>query len=398
MIFIFYILASLLMYLSYKSFRGGINYLDYFHQELAKPASDFVPFATVIAPCKGLEEGLKENLGALLAQDYPKYEVIFVVDREDDPATDVIRTLINGRSRTKLIVSQKAERSSQKVENIREAVVQASTESDVFVFVDSDARTSEIWLRSLVSGLAGKGVGATTGYRWYFSGHPGFASEIRSVWNASIASSLGSNEKSNFCWGGSMAIRREVFEKLQIGERLAGVVSDDFTVTRMIKDAGLAIRFVPQAMTASRDNCDLRELLEFTTRQMKLTRVYAPHLWKLSFLGSALFNIVITASIAILIFERTNYFAIAAAALTLLIVTILSVGKASLRLSAVRLVLPQHRGDLRAQIPTQLTFWSIAPLLFLYNCVAAAFSRTIVWRGVTYEMLSPTETRVSRRS
>ena len=80
MIFIFYILAATLIYFSYRSFRGGVNYLNYFKHELARPPSDFMPFTTVIVPCKGLDQGLSENLEALLVQDYPNYEVIFVVD------------------------------------------------------------------------------------------------------------------------------------------------------------------------------------------------------------------------------------------------------------------------------------------------------------------------------
>jgi len=84
MTFVFYILAAMLVFLSYRSLRGGIDYLDYFKKELAKPPSDYAPFATVIAPCKGMDDGLEENLAALLEQDYPNYEVIFVVDDKND--------------------------------------------------------------------------------------------------------------------------------------------------------------------------------------------------------------------------------------------------------------------------------------------------------------------------
>jgi hypothetical protein len=42
----------------------------------------------------------------------------------------------------------------------------------------------------------------------------------------------------------------------------------------------------------------------------------------------------------------------------------------------------------------QLTFWSIAPFLFLLDCVAALLSRRVTWRDTTYDMVSPTETRI----
>jgi len=152
MIFIFYFFAAVLILLSFNSFRGGLVYLRFFESELAKPRSDFTPFVTVIAPCRGIDAGLEENLQALLALDYPSYEVIFVVDDPMDPAF----SLCDNSSRksatavkTKLIVAGKAESCSQKVENLREAVLNARDESAAFVFVDSDVRPSTGWLRSI---------------------------------------------------------------------------------------------------------------------------------------------------------------------------------------------------------------------------------------------------------
>ena len=439
MIFVFYILAAGLVYLSYRSFRGGMDYLSYFKSELQKPASAFAPFATVVAPCKGLDEGLHENLSALLAQDYAAYEVIFVVDDERDAAVEVILEMINRRdaetqrsavetfkkvaperrnqndeppeisssasprlggensSFTKLIVAPKATDSSQKVTNLREAVLHVSPRSEIFVFVDSDARPSRNWLRHLVAPLADENIGAATGYRWFIARNLTFASELRSVWNASIASSLGPNMKSNFCWGGSTAIRREVFERLDIRERWRTVVSDDFTITRVLKDAAMPIYFVPQALVPSIQNCTLRELFEFTTRQIKITRVYAPHLLKLALLGSALFNVVVVWAFVIAISSGPYDPAFAAAIFTLAAVSIFSVAKAALRMKAVSMVLRHDRDSLGKQRLSQLTLWSIAPALFFYNSIAALVSREITWRGITYKLESERITKVIRK-
>src|SRR6185437_16633462 len=93
MIFVFYILAAMLIFFSYKSFRGGVEYYKYFEQELSRPRTTYTPFATVIAPCKGVDEGLEDNLSPLLMQDYPEYELLFVVDSENESAVEVIRTV-----------------------------------------------------------------------------------------------------------------------------------------------------------------------------------------------------------------------------------------------------------------------------------------------------------------
>ena len=293
---------------------------------------------------------------------------------------------------SKIILAGKAENEGQKVHNLREAVLHVSDESRVFVFVDSDARPAANWLKHLVAPLQDETIGAATGYRWFIQKRGGFSTHFRSAWNASIASALGKNRKSNFCWGGSMAIRRETFEKLEIREKLRGTLSDDFTVTRAMKDANLAIYFVPQALTASVEDCSWRELLEFTTRQMKITRVYAPNLWKASFIGSCLFNLVWIWGILILIFSSIYEFSFWFAAVCLIFIFGFSLGKSRLRLKAVQIVLKDYEKELNQQFWTQNTLWILTPALFFYNCFRALLSSRILWRGIGYELKSPTET------
>ena len=418
MIFVFCLFAAVLVYLSYKSFRGGLEYLNFFKRELAEKPSDFAPFVSIIAPCRGLDEDLEENLAALFRQDFPRYEVIFVVDSETDDAVPIIKKIIHRPLRDtetqrklnqknsvppclrglKLVVAGKAENESQKVHNLRAAVLKVSEESEVFVFVDSDARPSENWLRHLVAPLKDETVGAATAYRWFISKNFGFASEMRAVWNASIASALGANTKSNFCWGGSMAMRRATFEKIGMRERWRGTLSDDFAVTRALNAAILPIHFVPQALAASIENCTFRECLEFTTRQMKITRIYAPHLWKMSFIGATLFNLVWIWGIFNLFFYATDSLAFWFSAVSLFLIAVFSTGKSWLRLKAVRLVLKNYERDLKRQFWTQNTLWIFSPALFFYNSLCALVSRKIVWRGIEYELVSPFETIISNEN
>jgi cellulose synthase/poly-beta-1,6-N-acetylglucosamine synthase-like glycosyltransferase len=392
---LYYIFAALLIWFSYKSFRSGIDYLNYFKQELKKPLDDYTPFATIFAPCRGIDQGMLENLDALLAQDYPEFEVVFIVDEQDDDATKLIeRAWQEARRPVKLVVAPKATDSSQKVTNLREGIQYADPASEIFAFVDSDARPSKQWLRNLVAPLTDPQIGATTGYRWFISEHNSLASEMRNMWNASIASHQGSNRKTNFCWGGATAIKRSTFEQLEICERWHGTVSDDFTLTRAVHEAGLDIHFVPRALTASIEDCSWRELFEFTTRQMTITRVYSQKLWVLSFVGSGLFTVTMIASLLIIILSRKNDWPVAAALFTLVIVTLFSIGKSLLRLKAVQLVLPEYATQLRRQSLPQMTLWCLTPFVFLFNCIAAWMSRRITWRGTVYEMVSSRETKV----
>lgn len=409
MIVIFVIFALVLVWFSAKSFKGGIVYFNFFRSELAKPLPEWTPFATIICPCRGVDQGMDENLGALFHQNYRDYELIFVVDDRADPAAMLIETIIDNRADddsfppgsgglplAKLVVAPKAVDSAQKVENLREAVLHADDRSGVFVFVDSDTRVLPNWLGFLVGAVQAQNVGAATGYRWFISRQPTFASELCSVWNASIASALGPNKRSNFCWGGSTAMRREVFNRISMRDKWKGTLSDDFAVTRALQAAGLDIVHMPQALTATLENCTLHELIEFTTRQMKITRVYMPHLWLMSFFGSALFCGVMVTAFLIVVLSRENTLAVWAALATLVLVSAFSIGKSWLRLNAVRLALPHYERELDRQFFTQNTLWLLSPALFLYDSLLALLSRRMVWRGTRYELKSPTETVIIR--
>lgn len=396
---VFYFFAFVILFLGIISLRGGFYYLAHFRRELSTGSTDYAPRASVIAPCRGLDQGLRENIEALFKQDYPAYEILFVSDSPDDPALCLLEEVRRqfhdeGFPETRVLIAGQAIKSGQKVHNLIAAVAETNPASEVLVFVDTDARPCERWLRSLVAPLADKTAGAATGYRWFIPVRGGLASRLRSVWNASIASALGGNREKNFCWGGSTAIRRSTFERLGMIERWRGALSDDFAMTRALQDARLPIHFVPACLTASLEDCGFRELFEFTTRQMKITRVYAPHLWKAVLISGLLFVTTFFGGI-LLVGARVALALPYAWPLALITATyLLGVWKAWLRWRAVNLVLAEHSRLLRRDAWAQLFLWPLATALFLYNALAASLSRRINWRGITYELRSPTETRI----
>ncbi|HEY0407660.1 MAG TPA: glycosyltransferase family 2 protein, partial [Pyrinomonadaceae bacterium] len=240
--------------------------------------------------------------------------------------------------------------------------------------------------------LADERVGATTGYRWFIPVKGGLASHLRSVWNASIASSLGARGDRNFCWGGSTAIRLRTFQQLNMLNEWRGALSDDFALMRALRRAGLPIHFVPNCLTASHEDCGYGELLEFTTRQLKITRVYAPLLWKAALAGSLLFVLVFFGGLALVITRAASHLSYLWPLALISVIYALGVAKAALRWRAVSLPLAAFRAEMRKGLAAHLLLWPLASPLYLYNALRALFSRRIRWRGITYELKSPTET------
>src|SRR6185436_1035041 len=91
--YIYYFLAAVACYFGFQSLLSGFRYVAYVRRETSKPLSEYQPFVSVIAPSRGLEPGLEENLRTLLNQEYRSFEVLFVFDRENDPAVEVLKAL-----------------------------------------------------------------------------------------------------------------------------------------------------------------------------------------------------------------------------------------------------------------------------------------------------------------
>jgi cellulose synthase/poly-beta-1,6-N-acetylglucosamine synthase-like glycosyltransferase len=390
---LYFALAALACWFGIQSLLNGFRFAAYVKRETRRPLAEFCPFVSVIVPARGLEPGLPDNLRSLVEQDYPRYEVLFVFDRADDPAIEIAESL-KKNGFTRIVVAGPARESGQKVHNLRVAVTEVDPEAEALVFADTDARPGKIWLRRLVAPLADDTIGASTGYRWFLPVNGGIASRLRGVWNASVASALGSDTSKNFCWGGSTAIRRATFERLGISEHWRGTVSDDFTISRVLREAKLPIHFTPNCLVPSIGDCDFKELLEFTTRQIKITRVYSAHLWLPLLLGSALFTLVFFGGILLLSLQILSG---VLPLLVLLLIFLLGATKAFVRWRAVRIPLAAYRSMMNRDLPAHLFLWPIASLLYLYNAIVAGFSQRINWRGITYDLKSPSEAVIISR-
>ncbi len=402
LLYSFYFLAGVSIFLGLLSLRGGVRFVRYLQKEVRKEPPDYAPFATVFVPCRGVDAGLKENILSLFAQDYPAFEIIFVSDSADDRAFAIFEDARHEFDQPtgpiiQTVVAGPATDGGQKVHNLRVAISAADPRSKVFVFTDTDARHQEFWLRFLVAPLSDSEIGATTGYRWFVAAKHGFASHLQSVWNAAIASALGEETKKNFCWGGSTAVRRETFAELKIGERWRGTVSDDFTITRILHEAGLPIKFVPQCLTPSFHRASVRELFEFTTRQLKITRVYAPHLWRAVLIGSAIFSLTFFGGLGLIIARGVAGLTFATPMVLVLLIFAMGAVKSHLRLRAVTMIVQERGAQSFATTIAHVTLWPVASLLFLLNAIAAGISRRITWRGIGYELKSLTETVILSR-
>jgi ceramide glucosyltransferase len=346
-----------------------------------------LPAVTLIVPCCGDEDGLQTNLEALLGQQYPRFHVRLVVADAEDGAIPVIeRARQRHPGRSDLVVAGPSHGHGQKVHNLL-AALEAGSVADVLVFADSDGRPEPGWLRRLVAELDRPGVGVASSYRFYRPEPSSFATLLRSVWNLSVLALLGDHDR-NFAWGGSMAIRREVFVRARIREAWRGALSDDYALTHAVRRAGLRVAFVPGCLVGSEGAIGPGAALSWAARQIAITRVYWPTLFRLAVVSSV-------SSTAFLILAPLAGGAVPLGLLAAVLV--LGCTSGGLRAMALAHLAPRWRADVRRFFWAYVLMAPLAGLVTFYGVVRALASRRVEWRGTLYEMRSPNETVVLGR-
>jgi ceramide glucosyltransferase len=342
------------------------------------------PLVSILAPCRGVDDHFEAYARALLSQAYPRYEVLFLVESTTDPAWCMLTRILADipGARASLIVTGMAEGCSQKIHNLLVGLDHILPETSVLAFVDSDVQVHPQWLGALVTALDDATVGATSGYRWYVPGRRNLAGGLRSAWNAGTLG-LMAHRRYGFAWGGSSAIRREVFEKLRIREAWSHGLSDDLLLTQAVRTAGLTIPFVAACLVPTIEPCTWRQLIEWTNRQVTIGRVHVPASWGASLLLHL--TSLMLGGLGVGAITTGEWFASG-----LLLSYWVINGLSSFAICRAALQRLSAHGFTVTQRAWGQALWAPAvTALALANIVASLTTRTITWRGISYTMLSP---------
>jgi len=393
---VFYLLVLEQILQGFYSLWDGLEWLKMAPRRTAK-FGFYAPPVALICPIKGMEPDLEANLLSFTRFDYPQYEVFFPIANADDPAYRVLDRVKTASKRpVRIICAGRALDCSDKVHNLAAAMAHIGKQFEVLVFADSDGHPPANWLTRLVAPLADDTFGAVTTFRWLLPRKRGFWSALAAAWSASTATYL-SDRRRNFCWGGGTAIKRQRFQDLRILDAWRGAAADDYVLTRVLQNNGSRIGFAAECLVPSACSFELKTFWEFTNRQLVITRVYAPKLWFPALVAHVFYCAAILTGIASWVVSAMAGLPSMQYLVLSLIPPIFASIRGNLRLLAVVELLP----DLRAQLLNDGWIWvllaPLVPFVYLYNTLVALFTRTITWRGIRYELISPSRTRVLPR-
>ncbi|HWT05681.1 MAG TPA: glycosyltransferase, partial [Xanthomonadales bacterium] len=223
------------------------------------------PAITILKPVAGVEPRLAENLRSFCTQDYPDFEVVLGILDPADPALPIIRAVAAEHAgRTTVVVGNGvAEYRNPKIATL--AAMMPRARHALLVIADSDMEVGPDYLDAVAAAFDDADVGAAT---CIYRGEPaddGLASRLGAMWiseqfapSALVASAI---EPLTYCFGATMAIRRDVFDGIGGLRSLGAQLADDHALGRVVTESGRRVALARYVVATTVAESGLRALL-----------------------------------------------------------------------------------------------------------------------------------------
>jgi len=326
------------------------------------------PPITIFKPLHGAEPALYENLRSFCDQEYPQFQVIFGSADPADPALDAARRLQREFPSVDItVVAGGAARTrNPKVGNL--IGMREYARHGIWAIADSDMRVGQQYLSAIAASFAGAETGAMT---CVYGGVPlhGVTAQLGAMYvNDQFAPSVlvaAAIEPLTYCFGATMAVRRDVLDAAGGLERLGDALGDDYELGRAVREAGREIALSPYVVQTTVSDADLRALWLHELRWARTILAQRPA----GYAGSIV----------------TYALPFAAAWLALAPSWISALGFASV--AALR-TLAHYRGreTFAPQSPASPWLIPVRDMLSVAVWGAAFFGRTVRWRGAQFSV------------
>ena len=205
---------------------------------------------TILKPLHGDEPDLFENLCSFCDQEYAQYQVIFGAANPEDPALEVARAVAARFPQVdvEIVAGNAKPAGNPKIGNLLGIIDRAR--HPLLVIADSDIRVDRSYLQAVVSCFDDPQAGGAT---CIYGGiaHASLASRLGAMHiNDQFAPSVmvaAVLEPLTYCFGATMAVRRDVLERIGGLEALADHLADDYLLGKRISEAGYRVALVPYA-------------------------------------------------------------------------------------------------------------------------------------------------------
>ena len=368
-------------------------------------AAVYEPATAVILCLRGDDPSLNDCLNSLLAQDYPSFEIHFVLDSQQDPALDRLQGFLADNAdstiKTKTIFLTDDQGDSSKIlqscslknQALIAAVSDADDSIEVFALVDADGVVDENWLTELTKPLSDPMVGVSSGSRWFAPRRRNPGSIVRQTWNAAALPQMNFY---NIPWGGALAIRRSAIDSCDLLSHWSHGFCEDTMLPEILAKSDFKIAHVPSVIVESDESTSLASAMNWISRQLLTVRLHHRS-WPLV-LGHAVFSgLCLVAGITTVIccmwqqhyFQGVRLALVIAAFLIGNVALLQMIQVANRRGSIVLNRKPGHATSAGASTVSRGPRFLgslLTQLLYPLIAIKAALMREVQWRGITYSI------------
>ena len=199
---------------------------------------------SILKPLKGIDDNLEDNLESFFKLDYPKYELLFGINSEDDPAVTMVRKLMKKypHIKSKLVISSAGNFLNPKVNNLNNIVCHAKY--DYLLISDSNVKVEPHYLKENMKLMTLSNAGLVT-------------STIKGTGAKNLGSILENLHINTFVTGSvffvnnilhypvvigkSMLLKKEALQKINGFKAFANVLAEDHLIGKEIRKAGYKI-------------------------------------------------------------------------------------------------------------------------------------------------------------
>jgi ceramide glucosyltransferase len=328
---------------------------------------ELLPPVSLLKPVCGLEKNLAANLRTACLQDYPRYQVVYSVQRSDDPAIPVLRDLERefGGERVTVVIAQVVVGLNGKINNLAGALPHARYE--LLVISDSDVRLRPDYLRTIVAPLADPAVGCVSTFFKASDAGPWYEQMEQLTINAdhfAIAMLASVIKVVDFCFGASTALRKQTLARIGGLDALGDYLVEDNEMGQRIARSGQKLVVVPYVVDTMTDLSSPAQWWQKQTYWDQNTKAAIPAAF-----AATLFLRVIPLGLLFAALRGFDGLGLSVFAAVLV-----------LRLTAAAAVLGVALRDYRGL--RSLWLLPTKDVLSLFWFVRSFVKRTVVWRGV----------------
>lgn len=239
----------------------------------------FTPPISNLKPVRGADPEAYDNFASFCRQDYPSFEILFCIDGPEDPVRPVLERLQKEYpdANVRILFGSGRVATNDKVAKLARMVNEAAHE--YLVISDSDVRVQPDYLRTVISPLQSRKIGAVTCL--YVSESEGtFADRLHSVGMLSdfyasllVAAQL---DGVRFALGPTIATTRSALREFGGYESIENKPADDLWVGQLIAERGYEVELLRKPIQTVPDFSGIGQLLHKRMRWLVVQRHMRP--------------------------------------------------------------------------------------------------------------------------